>query len=241
MFAVGLPGATATFSTREGGLSEGPYESLNLGFLTDDLPEHVAGNRAILAEAIGVDPGSIAMGIQVHGADVKAWPDPPGRGAYDRKSLADGDQLDSVDGHTTTLAGLGLLVLVADCFPVALSGEGGIAMLHCGWRGLAAGILERGLENVGPAPAAAVGPGIGPCCYEVGDEVRAEFADVPDAAAGRMLDLRAVVDARLRRAGVESIEHVDLCTSCRPDLFFSHRRDAGVTGRQAGVVVREAA
>ncbi len=134
--------------------------------------------------------------------------------------------------------GLGLLVLVADCLPVALAAPGQVAMLHCGWRGLAGGIVARAAAEFGDAPAAAVGPGIGQCCYEVGDEVLEAFSDVPDAADGHMLDLRRVAEARLRAAGVERIEHVDLCTACRPDLFFSHRRDNGVTGRQAGVVWR---
>ena len=113
-------------------------------------------------------------------------------------------------------------------------------MLHCGWRGLAGGIVERGVEAFDEPPAAAIGPGIGRCCYEVGEEVLAEFADVEGAAEGRMLDLRAVAEARLRAAGVTTVEHVDLCTSCRADLFFSHRRDDGVTGRQGGLVWREA-
>jgi copper oxidase (laccase) domain-containing protein len=86
-------------------------------------------------------------------------------------------------------------------------------------------------------PAAAVGPGIGGCCYEVGDEVAQRFADVPGALAGRMLDLRRVIDAQLGAAGVTEVEHLDRCTSCEPDLYFSHRRDGGVTGRQAGLCV----
>jgi YfiH family protein len=129
-------------------------------------------------------------------------------------------------------------VLVADCLPVALAGAGRVAMLHCGWRGLAGGIVERAAALFDEPPAAAVGPGIGRCCYEVGEEVLEAFADVEGAAEGRMLDLRTVAEARLRAAGVSRVEQVDLCTACRPDLFFSHRRDAGVTGRQAGIVWR---
>jgi copper oxidase (laccase) domain-containing protein len=109
-------------------------------------------------------------------------------------------------------------------------------MLHCGWRGLAGGIVANALARFDEPPTAAVGPGIGRCCYEVGAEVLAAFADLPDVADGRMLDLRAVAEEKLRAGGVERIEHVDLCTSCRSDLFFSHRRDGGVTGRQAGIV-----
>jgi YfiH family protein len=129
-----------------------------------------------------------------------------------------------------------LLVIVADCLPVALSDGERVAMVHCGWRGLAGGILEKALALFAETPTAAVGPGIGACCYEVGDEVRDQFDT--RFADGRMLDLRAVADDRLRAAGVERVEHVDLCTSCREDLFFSHRRDGGVTGRQGGLVWR---
>jgi hypothetical protein len=107
-------------------------------------------------------------------------------------------------------------------------------MLHCGWRGLAAGIVARGATAVG-ATSAAIGPGIGPCCYEVGEEVLTEFDDLDGVALGRMLDLTAVATALLERAGVSGIEPSGLCTSCNPELFYSHRRDDGRTGRQAGL------
>ena len=238
MIELGLPGARVAFTTRVGGVSEGAYHSLNLGILTDDDPERVGRNRRLVAEALGLAADSIAMGWQVHGADIAEWesPPPPGRDGFARP----GAELQKVDGHATAAAGLGLLVLAADCLPVALAAAGRVAMLHCGWRGLAAGIVEPAVASFAEPPAAAVGPGIGRCCYEVGDEVRAAFADVPGAAVGRMLDLRAACEAKLRAAGAGRIEHVDLCTSCREDLFFSHRRDGGVTGRQAGVVWRSA-
>jgi purine-nucleoside/S-methyl-5'-thioadenosine phosphorylase / adenosine deaminase len=185
----------------------------------------VERNRELLAAAAGLDPGSIAMGWQVHGTEIQEWREPPG-----------GAPLERVDAHVTGRDDIALLVLVADCLPVALAGQGQVAIAHCGWRGLAGGILEKALARFDTPPAAAVGPGIGACCFEVGDEVLAQF----DArfAQGRMLDLRAVADARLRAAGVERVEHADLCTSCRPDLFFSHRRDGGLTGRQGGLVWR---
>jgi polyphenol oxidase len=212
------------FSTRKGGVSEGPYESLNLGILTDDERARVERNRELLAEKAGIDGRSIAMGWQMHGTDVKEWDAPPN------------GELEKVDGHVTARDDLALLVIVADCLPVALAGGDRVAMVHCGWRGLARGVLANAVAGFDEAPAAAIGPGIGSCCYEVGDEVRNQF----DArfANGRMLDLRAVAEDRLRAAGVERIEHVDLCTSCREDLFFSHRRDGGVTGRQGGLVWR---
>jgi copper oxidase (laccase) domain-containing protein len=125
-------------------------------------------------------------------------------------------------------------VVTADCLPVALAGPGGVAMAHAGWRGLASGVLGRAAEAV-DARAAAVGPGIGPCCYEVGEEVLRAFDDLAGVAAGRMLDLPAVAQGLLERAGVPGAEAAGVCTNCNPDLFFSHRRDGATTGRQAGL------
>ena len=231
-----LPNATVTFTTRQGGVSEGPYESLNLGALTEDVLERVVVNRHRAAQRAGVQPERMAMGYQVHGTDLREWTEPPLDRAYAEPG---GKELDRVDGHLTRVPGVGLLVLVADCYPVALSDGEQAAMLHCGWRPLAAGMIEKTLARFGSPPAAAVGPGIGGCCYEVGDEVRERFADVDGAASGRMLDLRTVIASKLAAGGVEDVEHVDRCTSCEPELYFSHRRDGGVTGRQAGIIVRD--
>ncbi len=225
-----LPGATAAFTTRVGGVSEPPFDTLNLGRLTGD--PNVRANRHRLAAALEVDPARVLIGRQVHEARVRR---------HDRASdpspyAEPAPDLPEADGQATDRPGLAPLVFVADCLPVALAGDRGVAMLHCGWRGMAAGIVERGAAEVG-ATAAAVGPGIGPCCYEVGDEVRAAFAALGEGVGdGRTLDLRAVARRLLGAAGVERIEVSDLCTSCHPELFFSHRRDRGRTGRQAGLV-----
>ena len=236
MIEVALPGARAVFSTRQGGVSEGPYESLNLGILTDDDPECVTENRRRAALVAGVAPPRVAMGWQVHGVELKEWDGPPSDLAYAEPG---GKELDRVDGHLTRDRGLGLLVLVADCYPVALSDGEQVAMLHCGWRPLAGGIIERAVERFGSVPSAAVGPGIGGCCYEVGDEVLSAFEGIEGAASRRMLDLRRVISAKLEAAGVSDVQHVEACTSCSPELYFSHRRDRGVTGRQAGIIVRD--
>ena len=229
-----LPGARAVFSTRSGGVSEGPYRALNLGILTDDEPERVAENRGRLAAATRVEADRVVMGWQVHGAELSEWDGPDARRAY---ADPGGKQLPRVDGHLTARPGIALLVLVADCYPVALSDGEQAAMLHCGWRPLAGGIIEKAVGRFAQTPAAAVGPGIGGCCYEVGPEVLEHFTDVRGAADGRMLDLRRVIEERLGSAGVTEISHFDCCTSCHPDLYFSHRRDDGVTGRQAGLCV----
>lgn len=229
-----LPGARAAFTTRLGGVSEGPYASLNLGWLTEDDPASVRANRERLAEALGRRTGELLVGRQLHGAEL-AW--------HDRAQAHD-PYLSPVgapeaDAHATAEPGLAPMVIVADCLPVALSGPGGVAMLHCGWRGLAANLIERGVRAVG-ATAAAIGPGIGPCCYEVGEEVLAEFAHLGEGVAqGRNLDLPEIAARQLRAAGVAQIERAGHCTSCSAELFFSHRRDSGKTGRQAGVIWRE--
>ena len=224
IFEVDLPGGRAAFSTRIGGVSRPPFESLNLGILTDDDQRNVTENRRRLARGVGIDADGFAWGLQVHGIDICEWDAPRG-----------GGEPPEADGHVTTAPGLGLLVIVADCLPVALIAPGRAAMLHCGWRGLAGGLVERAVERFDEPPAAAIGPGIGRCCYEVGPEVLEAFADLDGVADGRMLDLRAVARRKLEAVGVERIEDVDLCTSCREDLFFSHRRDKGVTGRQGGI------
>jgi YfiH family protein len=233
VIAASLPGAAVRFSTRSGGVSEGAYASLNIGAQTADAPERVAENRRLVAASVGLAPDAVTIGHQAHGVELERWEARP-TGAF--------DDLDTprpeVDGHVTTVPGLGLLVQVADCLPVALASADQVAMLHCGWRGLAGGIVARAVAEFEEPPTAVVGPGIGRCCFEVGPEVLDAFADVTGAADGRMLDLRMVADARLRAAGVERVEHVDLCTSCRDDLFFSHRRDDGITGRQCGIVWR---
>ncbi len=227
-----LPGARAAFTTRRGGVSSGAYESLNLGVLTDDETASVLRNRRRLDAALGIDPGAVLIGRQVHGGEIlrheraqrpAPWqsptPDPP-----------------EVDGHATSSVGLAPLVFVADCLPIALAGPDGVAMVHGGWRGLAAGIVGRGVAATA-ATAAAIGPGIGPCCYEVGADVLAAFAPLgPGLAAGRMLDLKAVARRLLERAGVTAVADAGLCTRCNPELFFSHRGDGPATGRQAGII-----
>jgi YfiH family protein len=240
-----MPGATAAFTTRLGGVSEAPFDSLNLGILTDDAREAVIANRRRLAAALGVAPDRIAVAHQVHGSNLLSHPDPSSLrcsfASYDpgeeQRGPGEGE-VPEADGHVVDGHGAAALVFVADCVPVALSGPGGVAMLHCGWRGLAAGIVAEGVGATG-ATDAAIGPSIGPCCYEVGDEVLAAFDRLGGkVASNRMLDLPAVARLLLAQAGVERIQSSGLCTSCEAELFFSHRRDRGRTGRQAGLVWR---
>jgi len=230
-----LRGGVAAFSTRIGGVSEVPWNSLNVAVKTGDEPGSVRSNRLRLAEALGRRPENVVMGRQVHGAELARH-----ERAQEPRVFADLVRSPiEVDAHVTANPELTPLVMVADCLPVALAGPGGVAMAHCGWRGLAAGILTGAVE-ASEAEAAAIGPGIGPCCYEVGEEVLDSFAELDGVARGRMLDLTAVATRLLEGAGVTAIEASGLCTSCNAELFYSHRRDGERTGRQAGLVWREA-
>jgi len=227
--AIDLPGARAVFTTRRGGFSTGRYASLNLGRLTDDRAEAVERNRTALSAELGVE---FAYGRQVHGSAVLRI----------SESTTRGEDPVEADGQATASAGVGPMVLTADCLAIAIAGEHAVAVVHAGWRGLAAGVVAEGVSAVRelggtPQLAAAIGPGAGPCCYEVGDEVHAVFAAYgPLARRGQNLDLKAIARAELEQAGVETVHDVDLCTICSErSLFYSHRRDRGVTGRQAGV------
>jgi YfiH family protein len=220
------------FTTRVGGVSDGPFASLNLGRRTGDDVERVDENRRRACAEIGADASRLALNYQLHSTLVHRAV------AASRGRRGDGLWTDEPD--------LPILALGADCLPIALAGVNGaapaVAVIHVGWRGLLAGIVENAVGALGGgALAAAVGPGIGPCCYEVKDDVaepyRARFGRgiVHD---GR-LDLWRAAESALRDAGVSRVDRFDLCTSCRPELFFSHRRDGKPRGVQ-GVLARVA-
>jgi YfiH family protein len=227
------PPYRVAFSTRVGGISAGSFESLNLGILTADEPDNVVENRKRLCAAVGADPESATMAWQVHGSRVTE--------GDNRGIVTPGTVYERCDGLWTDSPGRALVLLTADCFPVALartSGPPKLAVLHVGWRGVLEGIAEQGVEAIrGNGIAAAIGPGIGPCCYEVGDEVaepyRERFGD--EVLTGRNLDLGLATERALLEAGCTTVERNGRCTSCEADLFFSHRRDFGRTGRQ-GVI-----
>ena len=216
-----------TFSTRLGGVSEGPYSSLNLGRLTADEPERVEENRRLLCAQVGADARRLTLNRQEHAATVNR----AHAGRRDERG----------DGLWSDEPGLPMLKLTADCVPIAVARRNGgapaLALLHAGWRGLLEGIVAAGVAALGGRTAAIVGPAIGRCCYEVGPEVAEPFAARfgPEILDGRNLDLPAAAEQALREAGCDPVERIDLCTACRPELFFSHRRDGGITGRQ-GVV-----
>ena len=210
------------FSTRAGGVSEGPFTSLNLGRKLGDVPERVDENRRRLCAATGADLDRLALNYQRHTAIVNRAR--PGlRGV-------------TGDGLWTDEPEVPILTLGADCALVALARRNrtqpAVAVLHVGWRGLLAGVVEAGVAALGGRAAAVVGPAIGPCCYEVGPEVaepfRARFG--ADVARNGTLDLWTAIERALREAGCASVERLDLCTACDPDRFFSYRRDGKPRG-----------
>jgi len=229
--AIDLPGARAVFTTRRGGVSKPPYDSLNLGVLADPDVTATASNRELLARQLG--GVALAYGRQVHGSDVRVCDE----------GTDPGGSLIEADGVATGTPGVAPMVLAADCLPVAIAGGGAVAAVHAGWKGLAAGVVAAGVEAVRElasadgAIAAAIGPGAGVCCYEVSDELHARFAALElDRRRGQNLDLQAICQAQLTAAGVDQVHTLQWCTICAaPELFFSHRRDHGVTGRQAGL------
>lgn len=233
-----LPGGRVLFTTRRGGVSQPPYDTLNLGLLTDDDPAALAENRDRLAQRIGVSRERTLQGRQVHGAHVRRVRELPDPSAG----------LEDADGQATAIDGVAAIVLTADCLPVALVAPEAVAMVHAGWRGLADEVLTEGVAALRELGAngtirAAIGPGAGRCCYEAGPEVHAALEHYgSDARQGENADLKFVARRQLELAGVAEVHDVGLCTICAPaELFFSHRRDGGVTGRQAGIVWRVAA
>jgi purine-nucleoside/S-methyl-5'-thioadenosine phosphorylase / adenosine deaminase len=221
------------FTTRLGGVSEGPFSSLNLGRKTGDDVERVDENRRRACAHIGADETRLALNYQLHSTLVhRARP---------------GARGEPGDGLWTDEPNLPVLAMSADCLPIALARTNGgapaVAVAHVGWRGLLGGAIESAVTVLGNGPlAAAVGPGIGPCCYDVRDDVaepfRARFGRAIVRGDGK-LDLWTAAETALRAAGVSRVDRFDLCTACRPDLFFSHRRDGKPRGVQ-GVLARVA-
>ncbi len=211
------------FSTRNGGVSDPPFATLNLGRKLGDDPARVDENRRRLCAYAGAQVEWLAMNYQLHSSRVN-------RAAAGAKG-APGDAL------WTDEPGVPVLALAADCVPVALvrtEGSPAVCVVHAGRIGILGGVLRAAARTLGGDVAAAVGPSIGPCCYEVGDEVagpyRKRFGDTI-VAAGR-LDLWRAAEIELERAGVTRVDRFDLCTSCNPELFFSYRRDGPQRGGQ---------
>lgn len=215
------------FSTRLGGVSEGPFESLNLGRKTGDDVVRVDENRRRLCSSIGADEQQLTLGYQTHSTIVN-------------RAQA-GSRGTPGDGLWTDEPGVPMVTLGADCVLMALvrtnGDKPGLAVLHAGWRGLVEGIVEVAARALSGRLAAIVGPAIGPCCYEVQEDVAGRFRDRfgPAIVSRGKLDLWTAAEQAARDAGATQVERVDLCTACRPDLFFSERRTGKPRGTQ-GIV-----
>jgi len=236
-------GFLAAFTERTGGMSPPPYDSLNLSLTTDDDPDNGRENRGRAVAGLGIAP--FATAYQVHGSSaVRVGAKRAGAGFEDPNT-----RLKEADILYSKGAKVPLAVLTADCLPVVLASpeEGTVAVVHAGWRGLAAGILASAVALFeDPAEVRAVlGPSIGPCHYEVGEDVALAVASGSDAGAvtqrrggSLYLDLPATARAAMKALGVRKVEDTGLCTFCERKRFYSHRRDGPATGRQAAIAMR---
>jgi YfiH family protein len=220
-------GVRIWFFTRRGGVSKEPYDSLNVSRKVGDDPVAVEANLSLTRHAMG--------------GRASAWVRQVAGDGVVRVSGA--GFAGEADAMVTSTEDLCLAVAAADCVPVALVGACGIGMVHSGWRGTLSGVAGKAVREMGDAPVRAyVGPSIRGCCYEVSEELAGEFARRFGAGvvSGRYLSLPAAIRADLERAGVEEVNDLGLCTGCRPDLFYSHRKQGPLTGRNLAAVARVA-
>lgn len=249
----------AAFTTRLGGASGAPYESFNLGFDSGDEPAAVAENHQRLREALDL-PGEPSWLRQVHGNRVIRMENPPPPPPFgnpspslplEKEGFRPGEGIrPEADAAWTNRPGPVCAVLTADCLPVLLCDRGGsaVAAVHCGWRGLAAGVLDNAIRAFDCPPTellAWLGPAIGPEVYEVGPEVRQAFVERGEASAQAFrpaerwnhfyCDLYAIAHLELDAAGVQAVHGGGYCTHSDSRRFYSYRRD-GVTGRMAALI-----
>lgn len=218
------------FSTRAGGVSNFPYNTLNLGLSVGDIPENVHKNRELFFQALKSNPQQFAQGVQVHGNTIQIV-DHPGT-------------FESADALITTQKNISLVIKTADCAPMILFDpeQGVIAAVHAGWRSVVKGILENTVRTMvrdfycNPKNIkCAIGPSIRSCCYEVKSDLSSRFPDNVILWENNKLylDIPKAIQLRLIDQGIhiENIDDSRLCTACNEKLFFSHRRDKGKTGR----------
>lgn len=236
--AMEKDGFLAAFTERPGGASTGSrFSALNLSYSSGDDPKLVAANRELVITSLGTGP--FAVGGQVHGSELASV----GRSRAGSGYLGPDGVIPDTDGLHTRTAGVALAVATADCAPVILAGDGRIAVVHAGWRGVAAGIVDKaiGLFEAPASVRAVVGPAAGSCCYEVGEDVvlavTSGTAGLPVIAGkpGRpRLDLAATIAGTCRALGLRKVEVAGLCTIHEEERFFSHRRQ-GPCGRQFAI------
>ena len=237
------------FTTRAGGVSTGHLASLNLRVQLGDTPEHIAENYRRLGAALGFDPQKLVMSNQTHSDTIRVvtaedW----GAGLY-------GPELSPCDALITNVPGTALAVFTADCTPILLwdSVTGAVGAVHAGWRGTAANIAGKTVEAMTAAfgcdPTnirAAIGPNIGPCCFETDGDVPRALGKTygPEVAwfvrrreQKYYVNLKTINAMSLGRSGVETIELSDHCTACMPELYWSHRVTKGLRGSQGAIIV----
>ena len=215
------------FFTRLGGVSEPPYDSLNVSTKVGDAIEAVAENLSIIRDAMGGRESAWVR--QVAGDEVVR--------------VSEAGFAGEADALVTCEEDLPLVVAVADCVPVAIVAGRSVGMVHSGWRGTLSGVAGKAVREIGDEGARAyVGPCIRECCYEVSGELAREFAREfgTEVVSGRSLSLPAAIRKDLERAGVEEVHDLGLCTGCRPDLFYSHRKQGPLTGRSLAAVAKVA-
>ena len=222
-------GGHALFTTRAQG---------NLSSVGGARAEHGLEARERLREQLGVR--RLARVYQVHGTTVQRVRGYRGGDAGTETDTETQPEIEA-DGQATALRGVGAMVLTADCLPIALGCSGAVAIVHAGWRGVAAGVLEEGVwavRELGDAGemVAVIGPGAGACCYEVGEEVHAAFGEAHRAQSPhtRNVDLKAIARDKLLAVGVAEVQDLAMCTIC-DERFFSYRREGARAGRQGGV------
>ena len=241
-------------STRFGGVSKAPFKSLDLALHVGDEAKSVAENRRRFCQGLGLDAARMTTCQQVHGNNIACITQAEiGAGAYTLENT-----VQDTDALITNLPGVPLTLFFADCTPIMIYDpvNNAVGIAHGGWRGTAGAIafhtVKAMAQAFGTNPRdclASVGPSIGPCCYEIGDEVAQQFEKVfldaselilhRDEASGKYhLDLWLANALMLQRAGVQmcNIDMADTCTSCNSEVFFSYRADHGKTGRIAALI-----
>lgn len=237
-----LQGVVHGFATRRGGVSSGGFSSLNYGLKGGDDPQNVQRNLARLGARVGFEAGRLFRLSQVHGRRVVV---------VDQQSDPVKTAREEADALVTRTPGIAIGVNTADCVPVLFAdpAAGVVAAAHAGWRGVVRGVLQATTEtmvqqfgaHLGDLRAAQ-GPCIGPCCYEVGEEVAEQFAGIPGAiirTEGRPrphLHLPSAVNYVLMDLGIERTSHAGVCTHCQDEMFFSYRRDGAGTGHHLSVI-----
>lgn len=244
-----LPGVRHGFSTRRGGVSLPPWDSLNLGIGRGDDLSHVRENYRRFCAALGTDPDRCVLSKQVHEDNVRlVTEDDCGKGLWRDRDYT------SVDAMICATPDIPLVVFSADCNVILLHDpvRGAIGAAHAGWRGTALGIVAKTVramaEHFGCRPAdirAAIGPSIARCCFETDDDVPAALrAALGDDVEPYMdwngskwhIDLKTINALWLQRAGVAHIDICDHCTACRPDLYWSHRKMGNARGAQVAMI-----